>query len=116
MVGGDSASVEARRPQHGLRPHVKVRRRFRRGRFGPPKSKNAVRDVPLSWTVADGLRKNVGDEEGLVFPSAAGVPLNHSNTYRRKLLPAAEEADVAWATIHTFRHTCASLLFARVAM
>ncbi len=27
--------------------------------------------------------------------------------------PAAEEADVSWIGFHTFRHTCASLLFDR---
>jgi integrase len=47
-----------------------------------------------------------------VFSSAAGTPLNPSNVARRVLKPAAEEAGVPWAGFHTFRHTCATLLFA----
>jgi integrase len=31
----------------------------------------------------------------------------------RYLKPAAEEAGVPWIGFHTFRHTCASLLFER---
>jgi integrase len=30
---------------------------------------------------------------------------------RRYLKPAAEEAGIPWVGFHTFRHTCASLLF-----
>jgi integrase len=34
------------------------------------------------------------------------------NVRRRVLRPAAEEAGAPWVGFHTFRHTCASLLFA----
>jgi integrase len=34
------------------------------------------------------------------------------NLLSKVLAPAARRAGVPWVTIHTFRHTCASLLFA----
>jgi hypothetical protein len=38
--------------------------------------------------------------------------MDPGNLYNRTLKPAAEEADVAWIGFHTFRHTCATRLFA----
>jgi integrase len=52
------------------------------------------------------------DADTLVFPAKNGLPLRQENVRRRVLKRAAEEADVAWIGFHTFRHTCASLLFA----
>src|SRR4051794_15593694 len=49
----------------------------------------------------------------LVFPAVNGQPLRQENVRRRVLAPAAEEAGVPWIGFHSFRHTCASLLFAR---
>jgi integrase len=46
-----------------------------------------------------------------VFTSPLGFPLRYSNLYRRVLVPAREAAGMEWITFHTFRHTCASLLF-----
>ena len=48
-----------------------------------------------------------------MFPNAAGGPIDKDNLRRRHLRPAAEEAGAPWAAFHTFRHTCASLLFER---
>ena len=53
-----------------------------------------------------------GDED-LVFPSLAGTPLIVENLRRRVLRPAADEGGAPWAGFHTFRHTCAALLFDR---
>ena len=36
-----------------------------------------------------------------------------SNVTRRVLRPVAEEVGAPWAGFHTFRHTCASMLFER---
>ena len=102
----------------GSSPRVKVRRAIVRGRIQPPKSRHGRRDVPLDHELADELRQRrrssewPGDDD-LVFPSGAGTPLQLSNVRRRILAPAAEEAGAPWAGFHTFRHTCASLLFAR---
>ena len=48
----------------------------------------------------------------LLFSTPTGERLRRENVYRRVLAPAAEVAGVEWAAFHTFRHTCASLLFA----
>ncbi len=47
--------------------------------------------------------------------TSTGGRLNRHNLYRDVLGPAARRADLGWVTLHTFRHTCASLLFASVA-
>lgn len=46
-----------------------------------------------------------------VFTSPLGLPLSYGNLRRRVLVPAARKAGLSWVTFHTFRHTCASLLF-----
>jgi integrase len=89
-----------------------------RGRIQPPKSRYGRRDVPLAHELVSELRKRrmasewPGDDH-LVFPSLVGTPLKVENVRRRVLRPAAEEAGAAWAGFHTFRHTCAALLFDR---
>jgi len=47
-----------------------------------------------------------------VFVNRDGGALHVGNMRRRVLKPAAEEAGASWAGFHTFRHTCASRLFA----
>ena len=44
---------------------------------------------------------------------SAGTPLNYSNLRQRIMKPVAEEIGAPWLGFHTFRHTCASLLFER---
>ena len=101
----------------GSSPHVKVRRGVVRGLLGPPKSRHARREVPLDPALALALReRRRGSEwpggDDLVFPATNGAYLHVGNTRRRVLKPAAEEACLEWVGFHTFRHTCASLLFA----
>lgn len=102
----------------GSRPCVQVRRAYVKGRLGPPKSQHGRRDVPLDPALVLDLRRDqaasewAGDDD-LVFCSRDGRPLHDRNLSARMLKPAAEEAGVPWAGWHTFRHTCASLLFER---
>jgi len=101
----------------GSHPHVKVRRAYVRGRFGPPKSKYGRRDVPIPNSLVIELRDRRKQTEwpganDLVFPSQAGTPMHMENLRRRVLAPAAEEAGAPWAGFHTFRHGCATMLFA----
>jgi integrase len=101
----------------GSSPHVKVRRALVKGRMGPPKSRHGRRSVPLDAELVAALRSAHKDTDwpgadDLVFPSMNGTPLGASNLHRRTLKPAAEEACVSWVGFHTFRHTCASMLFA----
>lgn len=101
----------------GSSPHVKVRRALVKGRMGPPKSKQGRRDVPLDHSLVLALREHRkvsewAEEEHPVFAAGNGSPLSPGNVFHRVLKPAAQEAGVPWAGFHTFRHTCASMLFA----
>ena len=101
----------------GSTPHVKVRRALVKGRMGPPKSRHGRREVPLEHELVRVLRQRRKDtdwpgEEDLVFPAGNGAALSQSNLYRDALKSPREEADLAWVGFHTFRHTCASMLFA----
>jgi integrase len=101
----------------GSSPHVKVRRAYVRGRMGAPKSKHGRRDVPLDHALVVALREwHTASEwpggEHLVFPAGNGNVMSPGNLRRRVLKPAAGEACVEWIGFHTFRHTCATLLFA----
>jgi len=52
-------------------------------------------------------------DEDLVFPSLDGTVLIPENLRRRVVRPTAEEVGTPWAGFHTFRHTCAAILFER---
>lgn len=102
----------------GGEPCVRVRRALVRGRVEPPKTRYGKRDVPLPHELVVALRQQRKDTEwheadDLVFPNQVGRAHNVENLRRRVLSPAAEEAGVPWAGFHTFRHTCASMLFER---
>jgi integrase len=101
----------------GSAPHIRVRRARVGGYMGPPKSKHGKRQIPLHHELVTALRQHHKHtdwpgEEDLVFPSMNGTPLETTNIHRRTLKPAAEEANVPWIGFHTFRHTCATMLFA----
>jgi integrase len=101
----------------GSSPHVKIRQRIVRGELGLPKSRHSRREVPISHALVRALRDHrklsewPGDTNP-VFPTTTGTILAPNNLSRRVLKPAAEEAGAPWAGFHTFRHTCASMLFA----
>ena len=102
----------------GSEPSVKVRRGTVRGRIQPPKSRYGKRDVPLSPALVSELRQLKAQTEwprpdDLVFPNQSGEIFDGDNMRRRVVKPVAEEVGAPWAGFHTFRHTCASLLFAR---
>lgn len=101
-----------------------------RGVVGTLKSDASRRDIPLSPKMAARLWELGADEPatGRLFTSEFGQALNYSNLRRRLLLPTTEAAGLgeyiavekdgetvsewrSWVTFHTFRHTCASLLF-----
>jgi integrase len=98
------------------RRRVKVRRRLYRGAYGPPKTKHGRRDVPLSKGMARDLwqaRKDRKAADGEpVFADATGEPLDR-DTVTRALRAGAKAAGVPWCSLHTLRHTCASILFRR---
>jgi hypothetical protein len=63
-----------------------------------------ARDLEARWLLVD-------DVEGLVFPSEAGTVIDSSNLMERVLKKAGREAGVPWVGFHTFRHSCATMLF-----
>jgi integrase len=102
----------------GSTPHLRVRRALVKGTMGAPKSRHSRREVPLDPNLVLALRKRQRDsewpgEDDLVFPVGNGSPIMPNNLRRRVLKPAAQEAGVPWVGFHSFRHTCASLLFAQ---
>jgi integrase len=99
----------------GTRPRLRVVEQVYRGERKRLKSRHARRDVPLSAGMARKLsdlrRDAYTGARAPVFPSERGTPLHHSNVLRRVLNPATAAVGLQWVTPHTFRHTCASLLF-----
>jgi integrase len=97
---------------------ARIRRKGEAARFKPPKSKYGRREIPLDAALVSRLRQHRqasrwAEDDDVVFPSQNGEPLRQENVRRRVLSPAAEEAGVPWIGFHTFRHTCASMLFER---
>jgi integrase len=110
---------------------VHVRRRFNpkaRPQVGPPKSRYSRRKLRLiAQTAADLRRQRGGAGDGeLVFTNSRGGRIDPGNLRTRVLKPAAVRAGLGvwkiekgvrraetWVILKTFRHTCATLLFAR---
>jgi len=91
---------------------LRVRRQFYEGVVAPPKSKYGKRDIPVSTAMSRLLWPLQGDPDALVFTGPRGQRVDHAWLWRRQLEPARDAAGVPWAGFHTFRHTCASVLFA----
>lgn len=97
---------------------VRVRRGFYRGRVGPPKTKFGRRTLRLTEQARlalEQLQAQTGaGGDGLVLTNASGGRVDASNLMRDVLKPAAAAAGVGeWVGFHTFRHTCATLLFTK---
>ncbi|HJQ66758.1 MAG TPA: tyrosine-type recombinase/integrase [Gemmatimonadales bacterium] len=92
---------------------IHVRRRLYRGRFDTPKSRYSTRSVPLSPRLLERIlaTRNDAADTAPLFPSKIGTHLDQSKVFNRVLKPTARKAGVPWAGFHTFRHTCATLLF-----
>lgn len=110
---GEAVELRAGRDlKLGAMPRLEVRRQFVNGEVTAPKSRYGCRDIPLSPRIAGRLWQ-LGRRDGeLLFTTSVGTRINRHNLARDVLKPAARRAGVPWATVHTFRHTCASLLFA----
>ena len=111
---------------------VRVRRTLtridngRRLALGPPKNKKSRRTIRLTERAVESLRSHLerqlaeiealGDlykDQGLVFTTEAGTPINPSNLRQRSLGPLLKRAGLPQISFHDLRHTCASLLFQR---
>jgi integrase len=95
---------------------VRVRRRLYKGTIDAPKSRYGKREIPVSPAIASQLAEHraatkFGSEADLVFASKEGTPLSSGNLLSRVVKPAGKRAGLEWVTLHSLRHTCASLLF-----
>jgi integrase len=109
---------------------VSVRRTLTResGHYtlGEPKTKKCRRTVKLTGSATDALRSHLGrqmeeidrlgdlyGDQGLVFTTASGAPLNPSNIRNRNLRRLTSKAGVPGIRFHDLRHTCATLLLSK---
>ncbi len=102
--------------EFGEKVRVHVRSKIYQGKRGQPKSDAAARTIPLSPKIARRLwvlrsASEYRGDESPVFASRVGTPLWPTNLNRRFLIPAREAVGLNWVTLHSLRHTCASLLF-----
>lgn len=111
----------------GEHPQIMVRQQVYRGRRKNLKSRKGRRDIPLSPGMATRLRDlretSAGGGKSPVFASSVGTTLIPGKIAKKVLWPATKaaglviegddekEAERFPVTFHTFRHTCASLLF-----
>ncbi len=85
------------------------------GVLDAPKSRHGVRQVPLSPGLAQRLWTLLATAEdgSLVFATKTGQPLDRSKLYAA-VRRAGESAGIEWPVgLHTFRHSCASIMFRR---
>lgn len=97
------------------RRRLSVSRRLYEGALDEPKSRHGVRRVPLSPGLAQRLWKALATEEddALVFGDAERRPLDRTSLYR-VVHAAGQRAGIEWSVgLHTFRHSCASIMFRR---
>lgn len=99
----------------GERARVRVREQLYKGERKRLKTGNGRRDIPLSGAMTERLlaqrRDTYAGPESPVFASRAATALNPSNIWRQTLKPTRDAVGLPWVTFHSFRHTCASLLF-----
>ncbi|WP_407691023.1 site-specific integrase [Rubrobacter marinus] len=109
---------------------VSVRRTLTREsghyRLGELKTKRSRRTVKLTKAANEALRGHLGrqmeemdrlgdlyQDQGLVFTTDSGAPLNPSNIRNRNLRPLTRKAALPQIRFHDLRHTCATLLLSR---
>ncbi len=90
--------------------------------FGEPKTKKSRRSICLTPQAVEALRAHLkrqlrdmevlGDryrDQGLVFTTDTGVPINPSNLRQRSFAPLLKQAGLPHMRFHDLRHTCAML-------
>jgi len=105
----------------------RLRRDGSPGRLAFSEPKNASRrTVPLTASAVETLKRHgrrqaeermrVGslyEDEGLLFASEIGTPLDAQNVVNRSFKPLLESAGLPSIRFHDLRHTCATLLLAK---
>ncbi len=97
------------------RRRLRVSRRLYEGNVDAPKSRHGIRQVPLSPALAQRLWTQLAtaDDDALVFADEDEQPFDRTSLYR-VVRAAGERAGIEWPVgLHTFRHSCASIMFRR---
>ena len=94
--------------------------------FGEPKTKKSRRSIRLTPQAVEALRAHLkrqlqdieilGDryqDQGLVFTTNTGAPINPSNLRQRSFASLLKRAGLPHVRFHDLRHTCATLLLSR---
>jgi integrase len=94
--------------------------------FGKPKTKKSRRSIRLTPQAVEALRVHLkrqlqdieilGDryqDQGLVFTTNTGAPINPSNLGQRSFASLLKRAGLPHMRFHDLRHTCATLLLSR---
>jgi integrase len=77
-----------------------------RGKVQTPKTRNAIRDIPIPAEIVDALREYIsGRTNGFVFTTSNGTPWNADLLLKRHL---RGKLKVANGNLHMFRHTFAT--------
>ncbi len=83
-------------------------------RFYPPKTEAGTRTIKLSPELAHALKVSKlacpPGPKNLVFPNLDGSPRHRTTITYGVLRPALQAAGLRQATLHSLRHTCASIL------
>jgi integrase len=89
-----------------FRKLVRVRQAIWHGKVQTPKTKNAIRDIPIPVEIVNALSTHIGGrKEGFVFTTKNGTPWNADLLLRRHL---RKELKVVNGNLHMFRHTFAT--------
>ena len=94
--------------------------------LGEPKTKKSRRTVHLTGAASRALEEHLerqlkvmehlGDlyrDQGLVFTTEVGTPINPSNLRKRSFAPLLRKASLPRLRFHDLRHTCATLLLSK---
>lgn len=91
-----------------------VRESYYEGAFGPPKTVNRRRNIPLAKAVVASLQvlkkttRFAGDDD-VVFASRTGTPRQSSNVRHQVIKPLGKKLGIPWLNWQTFRYTYATI-------